>query len=58
MSRGVLTYVFELLFEKVNHIFLDNDTFLVQVLDDKVVVHAVDVDDDGLDGRIALDQDA
>lgn len=54
----MLTYVFELLFEKMNHIFLDNDTFFVQVLDDEVVVHAVDIDDNGLDGRIALDQDA
>jgi hypothetical protein len=58
VPRDVLTYVFELLFEKVNHIFLDDDTLLVQVFDDKVVVNAVDVDDDGLDGRITLDQDA
>lgn len=57
-SGGDLTYVFEFLLEEVHHIFLDNDALLVQILDDEVVVNAVDVDDDGLDGRIALDQDA
>jgi hypothetical protein len=54
----VSTYVLELLFEEVNHIFLNDDTLLVQVFDDEVVIDAVDVDDDGFDGRIAFDQDA
>jgi len=31
---------------------------LVQVLDDVVVVDAVDGEEDGLDVRVALDQDA
>ena len=52
------TYIFELLFEEMHHVFLDDDSLLVQVFDDEVVVDAVDVDDDGLDGGIALDQDA
>jgi hypothetical protein len=55
---GVSTYILEFLFEQMNHIFLDHDTFLVQVFDDEVVVDAINVDDDGLDGRIAFDQDA
>lgn len=54
----VVSYIFEFLFEQVNHVFLDHDTLLVQIFDDEVVVDAIDVDDDGLDGGIAFDQDA
>lgn len=57
-DTGVSTYVLEFLLEQVNHVFLHHDTFLVQILDDEVVINAIDVDDDGLDGRIAFDQDA
>ena len=57
-DTGVSTYVLEFLLEQVNHVFLNHDTFLVQIFDDEVVVDAIDVDDDGLDGRIAFDQDA
>lgn len=55
---GFSTYVLEFLLEQVNHVFLDHNTFLVQIFDDEVVVDAIDVDDDRLDGRIAFDQDA
>lgn len=55
---GGSTYVLEFLFEQVNHVFLNHDTLLVQILDDEVVIDAIDVDDDGFDGRIAFDQDA
>lgn len=55
---GVSAYVLEFLLEQVNHVFLNHDTFLVQIFDDEIVVDAIDVDDDGLDGRIAFDQDA
>jgi hypothetical protein len=41
-----------------DHVFLDNDTLLVEVLDDEVMVFTVDVHDNGLDGGIALDQHA
>lgn len=41
-----------------DHVFLDDDTLLVEVLDDEVMVLTVDVHDDGLDGGIALDQHA
>lgn len=57
-TPGVSTYVLEFLFEQVNHVFLHHDTLLVQILDDEVVIDAIDVDDDGFDGRIAFDQDA
>jgi hypothetical protein len=42
----------------VNHVFFNYDTFFVQIFDDEVVVDAIDVDDDGLDRRIAFDQNA
>lgn len=40
-----------------DHVLLDDEVRLVEVLDDVIVVLAVDVDDDGLDGRLALDED-
>lgn len=52
------TYILELLLEELHHVLLDDDALLVEVLDDEVVVDAVDVDDDGFDGGIAFDQDA
>lgn len=39
------------------HVLLDQEVGVVQVFDDKVVALLVDVEDDGLDGRIDLDQD-
>lgn len=50
--------LFELPFEKCYHVFLDDDALLVEVLDYKVMILAVDADDDGLDGRVAFDQDS
>ena len=51
-------HVFEFLLQKGHHVFLDDDPLFVEVLDDEVVVFAVNVDDDGFDGRVALDEDA
>lgn len=51
------SYIVKLSLELVQHVFLDNNPLIIQVLDDKVMVDRVDVDDDGLDGGIALDQD-
>lgn len=52
----VKTYLLQFIFQARDHVLHDDDTLLVQVLDDVLVVLAVvDVDDDGLDGRVALD---
>jgi hypothetical protein len=53
----LLEAVFQFLLEKSDHVLLNHDALLVEILNDKVVVGAVDVDDDGLDGGIAFDQD-
>ena len=52
------THIFELLLEQGNHVLLDNDALLVEVLDNKVVILAVNVDNDGLDRGVALDEHA
>lgn len=52
------THVFQLLLQQRNHVFLDNNALLVQILNDKVVVLAINVDYNGLDGRIALNEHA
>ncbi len=44
--------------EQGNHVLFDDNTFLVKVFDDKVVIFAVNVDNDGLDGGVALDEHA
>lgn len=50
--------LFQLPFERLHHVLVNHEALLVQVLNDKVVVVVVNVDDDRLDGRVALDQDA
>jgi hypothetical protein len=50
------THVLELLLQDLNHVLLDDQMRLIEILDDDVVVDAVKVDDDGLDGRLALDE--
>jgi hypothetical protein len=53
------THLVQELLQLRNHVLLDDDALLVQVLDNVlVVVFAVDRHDDGLDRRVALDQDA
>lgn len=52
------THLLQLELEGRDHGLFDDDALLVKVLDDVVVVHAVDVDDDGLDRRVALDEHA
>lgn len=56
--RRWCTYILELLLQQGHHVLLNHDALLVQVLDDEVVVVAVDIHDDGLDGRVALDEHA
>lgn len=56
--RQHTTYILQLLFQERNHVLLNYNTLLVEVLYDEVMVVAVNVDDDGLDGRIALDEHA
>lgn len=52
------THIFKLLLEQRNHVLLDDNALLVEVLDDEVVVFTVNVDNDGLDGGVALDEHA
>lgn len=52
------SHLVELVLEVGDHGFLDDAPLLVQVLDYVLMVRAVDVDDDRLHGRVALDQDA
>jgi hypothetical protein len=42
----------------VQHAFLDNERLVIQLLDDEVVLLAVDFDDYGLDGGVAFNEDA
>lgn len=54
LSQAVLQRLLELL----QHRFLDHDVLVIQVVDYVLVAAlGVDVDDDGLDRRVALDQD-
>lgn len=48
----------KLLLQDRHHVFLDYHARVVQILNDKVVACAVNVDNDGLDGRVALDENA
>jgi hypothetical protein len=52
------THIFQLLLQQRNHVLLDNNALLIQILYDKVVVLAINVDNNGLDGRIALNEHA
>lgn len=58
ICRQENTYILQLLFQERNHVLLNYNTLLVEILYDEVMVVAVNVDDDGLDGRIALDEHA
>jgi hypothetical protein len=52
-----MTHIFDMHLQVRDHVLLDDEVRLVEVLDDVIVFFAVDVDDDGLDGRLALDED-
>lgn len=52
------SYVLELLLELGQHHLLNDEMGLIKVLDNVLVAVAVDVDDDRLDGRVALDENA
>lgn len=50
--------VLERLLQLLQHRFLDHDVLVIQVVDYVLVAAlGVDVDDDGLDRRVALDED-
>lgn len=50
--------VLQRLLELLQHRFLDHDVLVIQVVDDVLVAAlGVDVDNDGLDRRVALDED-
>lgn len=54
LPKTVLQHLLELL----QHRFFDHDVLVIQVVDYVLVAAlGVDVDDDGLDRRVALDQD-
>jgi hypothetical protein len=53
-----IAYVLELLLQRSDHVLLDNDTLLVEILDYVVMVVAIDVDNDGFDGWVALNEHA
>lgn len=44
--------------EDVQHAFIDNERLVIQLLDDEVVLLAVDFDDYGFDGGVAFNKDA
>lgn len=48
------SYLFEPLFEAIQLVPLDHQMLVVEVLHDVVVVLLIDLQDDGLDGRITL----
>ena len=48
------TDLFELQLEHVHHVLLNDNALLIEILDDEIVLLAVDVDDDRLDSRLAL----
>jgi hypothetical protein len=50
------TYILQLLLQQSHHILLDYYTLLVQILDDELMAIAVNIDDNGLDRRVAFDQ--
>ena len=52
------THVFELRFEHGDHVLFDNYALVVEVFDNVVMIGAIDAHDDGLDGRIAFDENA
>jgi len=51
------THIFQLGLQQLDHVLFDDEARLVEVFDDVIVALLVDVDDDGLDGRLALDED-
>jgi len=51
-------HLVQLLLQYRQHGLLDQEVCLVEILDDNVVGAAVDVQDDGLDGRLDRDEDA
>lgn len=54
LPQAVLQHLLELL----QHRFLDHDVLVIQVVDDVLVAAlGVNIDDDGLDRWVALDQD-
>ncbi len=50
------TDLFELQLEHVHHVLLNHDALLIEILDDEVMLLAIDVDNDRLDSRLALDE--
>lgn len=58
VEEGEETHVFELLLQSRDHVLLNNDALLVKIFDDILVAFAIDADNDGLDGGVALDQDS
>jgi hypothetical protein len=44
--------------EDLQHAFFDNERLVVQLFDDEIVLLAVDFDDYGFDGGVALYEDA
>lgn len=50
------THVFEFRFEHGDHVLFDNYALVVEVFDNVVMIGAIDAHDDGLDGRIAFDE--
>lgn len=56
--RKWVTNLIELSLEQTNHILLYNDVLVVEILNDVVMVVGVDINDDGLDGGVALDEDS
>lgn len=55
-GRGYKPYIFQLLLQQGNHILLHNNTLLVEILDNEIMVLAIDIDDNGFNGGVALDQ--
>lgn len=51
-----MTYVLEFLLEQLHHVFLNNQSLLIKIFDDDIVVNTIQVNDDGLDGWFALDE--
>ena len=54
---GQNTHFVQSPFELGQSIALDDQGLVVKVLDDEVVALRVNLDDDGLDGLVALDED-
>jgi len=59
-SRGESerTYILELLLQELHHVLLNDQVGFIEILNDDVMVLAVEMDDDGLDGGFALNKHA